>query len=176
MGQRKIGVVARELLISERRIREYERLGLIRPRREQTTGDRLFDDQDVAQLRLIKSLVRERRYPLRAVQDLIRCAPCWELTGCTVRESCPAFHNLSVPCYEQRAAGAVVPRGAECERCLVYLGKDSARAPVTLSPTRGVFPAAGGQRANVRTPARPDAPAPQHHSNKELNVGRAQRR
>ncbi len=135
MKTRKIGQVARELRISERRIREYERAGLLRVRREPKTNDRLFDDCDVEQIRTIMALIRQRGFSIEALTELIRYAPCWELTDCPLREACPATHNPLVPCYEQRAAGAPMPCEADCERCLIYRSKDLPRRRVAVRPT-----------------------------------------
>ncbi|MFH1418552.1 MAG: MerR family transcriptional regulator, partial [Planctomycetota bacterium] len=93
MGLMKIGEVAREISLSDRRIREYERAGLIRVRREPRTGDRLFDDRAIAQLRLIKTLIHDRGFTIEALRSLIQYAPCWELTDCPRRDSCPIISS-----------------------------------------------------------------------------------
>ena len=47
MAWMKIGEVARRLGISARRLSEYEHAGLVRPRREPRTEDRIYDERDV---------------------------------------------------------------------------------------------------------------------------------
>ncbi len=49
--KRKIGQVSKELGISQRRIIEYEKVGLLKPDRQEQTNDRLFSDFDVRQVR-----------------------------------------------------------------------------------------------------------------------------
>jgi len=135
MAARKIGAIARELKLSERRIREWEHAGLLRPRRQSKTGDRLFDDRDVAQAHIVKALIHEQGFTIRAAQQLIRYAPCWELTACEHRESCPVYLEPPTPCYERRASGALIPCPGECARCPVAGSKDAPRSRVVIPPT-----------------------------------------
>jgi MerR family transcriptional regulator/heat shock protein HspR len=130
----KIGAAARQLGLSERRIREYERAGLIRPRREPNTGDRLFGRRELTQLRLIQHLIHEKGFTLEAFKELLRYAPCWELTKCELKDACSIPRNPTVPCYEQRAAGAYAPCDAECEFCPIYLTKEQPRSHVVIAP------------------------------------------
>ena len=149
MSLRKIGKIARELALCERRIREYERAGLIRPRRELKTGDRLFSKHDVEQLRLIKKFIHDQGFTINALQQLIRYAPCWELTGCEMKVSCEVPSNPRVPCYKQRAAGARTDCAVECERCLIHHSKDLPRPRVVVTsqcgfdPTTTITPVSG---------------------------------
>ena len=137
MKSRKIGSVARELNLSERRIREYERAGLVRFPREPNTGDRLFDKRAVAQIRIIKELIHQRGFTMQALRQLIRYAPCWELADCDPVDSCAAVRNPRTPCYEQRASGVPLPGEAGCERCLIYRSKDLPRQRLAISPRDG---------------------------------------
>ena len=134
MVARKIGTVARELQLSERRIREWEHAGLLRPRREPKTGDRLFDDRDIAQAHIIKSLIHEKGFTIRAAQQLLRYAPCWELTNCELKASCPAYLDPRTPCYEHRANATLMPCRSDCARCPVFHSKDAERPRVVLPP------------------------------------------
>ena len=140
MAFRKIGAVARAVGLSERRIREYERAGLIRLRREPRTGDRLFAERDVAQLRLVKSCIHERGFTIEALQQMIRYAPCWELSDCSFEDSCPVLGDPQIPCYQQRAAGVALPCAADCDYCLIYGSKDQPRSRVVTPPRSASVP------------------------------------
>ncbi len=135
--KRKIGEVARELGICERRIREYERAGLVRPEREPKTGDRLFDQRDVRQIELLRALMHVHGFTIKAIRVLLAYAPCWELTGCGLQSVCPVPRNPDRPCYEQRAAGAQMPCQTECARCPIHGAKDGRRAAIVLRPAIG---------------------------------------
>ena len=66
-----ISVAARILEMHPQTLRKYERIGLVRPSR--TVGMlRLYSDEDVARLRLIKHLVGEMGLNLAGVQLALR--------------------------------------------------------------------------------------------------------
>ena len=66
-----ISVAARILEMHPQTLRKYERIGLVRPSR--TMGMlRLYSDEDVARLRLIKHLVGEMGLNLAGVQLALR--------------------------------------------------------------------------------------------------------
>ncbi len=66
-----ISVAARILEMHPQTLRKYERIGLVRPSR--TIGMlRLYSDEDVARLRLIKHLVGEMGLNLAGVQLALR--------------------------------------------------------------------------------------------------------
>ena len=66
-----ISVAARILEMHPQTLRKYERIGLVRPSR--TMGMlRLYSEEDVARLRLIKHLVVEMRLNLAGVQLALR--------------------------------------------------------------------------------------------------------
>jgi len=142
MACRKIGQVARQLWVSPRRVIEYERAGLVRPRREPSTGDRLFDDDDVEQLRRIRRFLERRGLTLAALRTLLAYAPCWELTGCPERTTCAVPRDPFTPCYRQRAAGIAIACERDCSRCPIFGSKEAAcealvvpfRAPPTGAP------------------------------------------
>lgn len=68
-----ISMAARELGMHPQTLRKYERLGLIRPTR--TIGSmRLYSDEEIQRLRLIKRLVDEHGINLAGVQQLLSVA------------------------------------------------------------------------------------------------------
>ena len=65
-----ISMAARELGMHPQTLRKYERLGLVRPTR--TVGSmRLYSDEQIQRLRLIKRLVDEYGINLAGVQQLL---------------------------------------------------------------------------------------------------------
>ena len=66
-----ISVAARLLAIHPQTLRKYERLGLVRPSR--TEGMlRLYSEEDLARLRMIRFLVEEQRMNLAGVEMALR--------------------------------------------------------------------------------------------------------
>jgi MerR family transcriptional regulator/heat shock protein HspR len=143
---KKITEVGREVGLSDRRIREYERMGLIRPRREPRTRDRLYGPKEVAQLRLIKGLIREHRLTLENIRLLLAYAPCWELTDCDARDRCPVLKNPTTPCYRQPVH--VCGQSGECAQCPIYQSKDHPRRAIVVTDGQS-----GGNGSGEGTPA-----------------------
>ena len=68
-----ISMAARELGMHPQTLRKYERLGLVRPTR--TIGSmRIYSNQEIERLRLIKRLVDELGVNLAGVQQLLSIA------------------------------------------------------------------------------------------------------
>ncbi len=68
---RAIGSVAREVGLTPRAIRYYEKLGLLRPAVRVKGSDRLFDDSDVERLRDIKQLREVIGFSLAEIAELL---------------------------------------------------------------------------------------------------------
>lgn len=64
-----IGSAAREAGISRQSVQYYLMLGLLEPTLTTPTGRRLFDEQAVKKIRVIREL-NQNGYPLRAIRDL----------------------------------------------------------------------------------------------------------
>lgn len=143
----KIGTAARAVGLSEHRVREYERAGLIRPAREARTNDRLFGAAEIRQLRLLKQLVHEQGFTLAMLQDLIRRAPCWRLVACTKMHLCPVPRDPFTPCFTQRARGVPVACDTECARCAIYCTGGGTPA----ADCRAATPAASAGKRPVTT-------------------------
>jgi len=145
---KKISEVGREVGLSDRRIREYERAGLVRPRREPRTRDRLYGPKEVAQLRLIKELVRRHGLTLENIRLLLAYAPCWELTDCPARDRCPVLRNPDIPCYLQpvRECG----QNDDCLHCPIYQSKDRPRSAIVITDARANGNGSAGQPPQAR--------------------------
>lgn len=148
MAWKKISEVSRVIGLSERRIREYERAGLIRPRREPRTNDRLFGPVEVSQLTVLKRLVNENKFTLENLRVLLAYAPCWALTDCKVRDRCPVLRDPATPCYLQPEKACI--RDGDCLRCPIYLSKEQPREALIVRSDR-IADESSDSGNNVRT-------------------------
>lgn len=117
-----INEVSRRVDLSQKRIREYEKEGFIKPLREAKTNNRLYSDFDIAQIRRITALIHERGFTLACLRNLLLMAPCWNIFGCAQKELCPAYHNPHTPCYEVRRTDQTLCQGP-CPRCAIFLNR-----------------------------------------------------
>jgi len=65
----QIGTAAKKADISRQSLQYYVMVGLIEPTETSETGRRLFDEEAVTRIKLIKKL-NQSGYPLRAIRDL----------------------------------------------------------------------------------------------------------
>jgi hypothetical protein len=108
--------------LSQKRIREYEKEGFIKPLREKNTNNRLYSPFDVQQIQQINLLIHERGFTLACLRNLMVLAPCWNIFDCQEKEKCPAFQIPWRPCYEVRTYRETMWCGP-CERCAIYLNR-----------------------------------------------------
>ncbi|MEN6307290.1 MAG: MerR family transcriptional regulator [Anaerohalosphaeraceae bacterium] len=64
-----IGLAASLAGVSRQTVQYYLMIGLLQPTMTTSTGRRLFDDEAVKKIRMIKKL-NQSGYPLRAIRDL----------------------------------------------------------------------------------------------------------
>jgi len=114
-----IGDVSREVGLSQKRIREYEKEGFIAPRRERATNNRRYSEFDIRQIQRIKSLIHDHGFTLACLKHLLVSAPCWKIFACKQKDTCPAFQSPGVPCYDvlQRRNSSAID---QCETCPIY--------------------------------------------------------
>ncbi len=74
-----INEVSRVVNLSQKRIREYEKEGFIKPLREKNTNNRLYSNFDVAQINQVNSLIHDRGFTLACLRNLMVLAPCWNI-------------------------------------------------------------------------------------------------
>jgi hypothetical protein len=117
-----INEVSRKVNLSQKRIREYEKEGFIRPLREQNTNNRLYSPFEVTQIQRINSLIHERGFTLACLRTLLVLAPCWNIFDCKDKEKCPAYQLPWRPCYEVREYRDTLC-GGPCDRCAVFLNR-----------------------------------------------------
>jgi len=117
-----INEVSQKVNLSQKRIREYEKEGFIKPLRAASTNNRLYSDFDVDQIRRINYLIHRRGFTLACLRNLLAMAPCWNVFDCERRTTCPAFKHPHQPCWQVREFhGTLCPES--CERCAVFLNR-----------------------------------------------------
>lgn len=118
-----INDVSRLVNLSQKRIREYEKEGFIKPIREKNTNNRLYSPFDVAQIQQINYLIHERGFTLACLRNLMVLAPCWNIFDCQEKEQCPAYQLPWRPCHEVRESKETLCPGP-CNQCAIYLNRD----------------------------------------------------
>lgn len=117
-----INEVSRIVNLSQKRIREYEKEGFIKPIRENSTNNRLYSEFDIAQIQRINALIHDRGFTLACLKNLMVLAPCWNIFDCQVKEQCAAYQLPWRPCYEVREYRETSCNGP-CERCAIWLNR-----------------------------------------------------
>ncbi len=130
----KIEQVSRMTGLSQKRIRDYEKEGLIKPARHPNTNDRLFSQFDVKQIRRIKSLIHERGFTIPALRQLLIMAPGWNVFQCREKENCKAFKSPHEPCWEVRRVGNKGHYQKFCTVCPIYLARKTGKIRLLEKP------------------------------------------
>lgn len=128
-----INAVSQRVGLSQKRIREYEKEGLISPRREPRTNNRLYEEQDIQQIGRIKELIHEHGFTLACIRFFLAAAPCWVVFDCNRKKSCPSYQSPEIPCYVtvRKKQSTLVDN---CSRCPIYLNRHSGRIPLLNKP------------------------------------------
>ncbi len=121
-----ISDVSQQVGLSQKRIREYEKGGLIKPRRETRTNNRLYSQTDIRQIIRIKELIHEHGFTLACLRFFLTSAPCWIIFDCKKKENCPSYHSPHTPCYEIINSNNLEPI-TNCHSCPVYLNRNTDR-------------------------------------------------
>ena len=116
----KISDVSRRVNLSQKRIREYEKEGFIKPERSAGNNNRLYGEFELDQIKRINYLIHFKGFTLACLKQLLVMAPCWDIFDCKTRETCPAFHNPYEPCWKVRQQAGTNCDGP-CQRCAIYL-------------------------------------------------------
>ena len=117
-----INEASRKVNLSQKRIREYEKEGLIKPQRAPQTNNRLYSGFDLLQINRIKQLIHEAEFTVSCLKNLLALAPCWNIFGCAWKDDCAAYRNPHTPCYTTRKIQGTQCH-EPCERCAVYLNR-----------------------------------------------------
>jgi hypothetical protein len=106
--------------LSQKRIREYEKEGFLKPERSAGNNNRLYGDFEVEQIKRIHHLIHAKGFTLACLKQLLVMAPCWDIFDCKTREECPAYQNPHESCWKVRQQNGTNCQGP-CGRCAVYL-------------------------------------------------------
>ena len=117
-----IGEVSRKVGLSQKRIRDYEKAGFLKPLREKGTNNRIYTDNDVCVVERVKDLIHQQGFTLTCLKHFVVSAPCWVVFDCKEKETCPTFQSPGTVCY--RISPHKNPcKGRTCARCPVYLNR-----------------------------------------------------
>ena len=124
-----INDVSRIVDLSQKTIRDYEKMGLIMPRREPRTNNRIYSDFEIEQIRHISHLIHNEGFTLPCILRILQLAPCWNIFECEVKEKCPAYEYATIPCYVVRKEKGTLCIGS-CEQCGVYINRLSKKEKI----------------------------------------------
>ena len=118
----RINEVTQMVGLSQKRIREYEKEGFVKPAREARTNNRIYMQADIDRIRRVKQLIHEYGFTLSCLTYFIVSAPCWIVYGCTEKSGCPAYQTPHLPCYDvmQKADASHIH---QCLSCLIYINR-----------------------------------------------------
>ena len=118
-----INDVSHRVGLSQKRIREYEKGGLIKPLREPRTNNRRYTEADINQIIRIKELIHEHGFTVACLRFFLASAPCWIIFNCAEKETCPTYSAPHTPCYEviKKAPGHSGLK--DCKSCPIYLNR-----------------------------------------------------
>jgi len=128
-----IGDVSNRVNLSQKTIRDYEKMGLIKPRREPRTNNRIYTDFHIEQIKHITYLIHHEGFTLPCLQRILQLAPCWNVCGCEEKEKCPAYRFPHRPCYETRKVEGTLC-GGSCEYCAIYINRSAKRGGIMKGP------------------------------------------
>ena len=119
-----INEVSRRVELSQKRIREYEKGGLIKPEREPRTNNRRYSEYDINQILRVKELIHKH--------GLHGGLPALFSILCPVLKACTAYDNLRIPCYEVAKKAAAHHGLKDCNRCPIDLNRDVKKMALLL--------------------------------------------
>ncbi len=126
-----INEVSRLVNLSQKRIREYEKEGFLKPARQKKTNNRYYTDFDILQIKRINYLIHERGFTLSSLRHLLVLAPCWNIFGCVTKEGCIAYHNPHQPCWQLKNRTNDANFNS-CEQCAIFLNRQLNPEPILV--------------------------------------------
>ena len=127
-----INEVSRRVELSQKRIREYEKGGLIKPVREPRTNNRRYSESDINQILRIKELIHEHGFTVACLRYFLASAPCWAVFNCDEKESCAAYSDPRIPCYDVAKKAADHSGLKDCKNCPIYLNRNVKKMSLLL--------------------------------------------
>ena len=117
-----ISVVAGLCLTPIRMLREYEKQGMIKPKK--VNKRRLFTVNEVGFIKDIRYYLTEKRMTIQGLKEFYLRASCCEIKRCN-RRKCPAYGRLDKQCWEVVAYHKVCD-GKACPSCPLFIVKMAA--------------------------------------------------
>ncbi|MEW6026078.1 MAG: MerR family transcriptional regulator [Planctomycetota bacterium] len=118
-----ISVVSRLCDTPIRMLREYEKQGLIRPKK--FNRRRLFTANETGFIKDIRYYLAEKRMTINGLKEFYLRAACWEIKQCN-RRDCPAYGKLNKQCWEVVTHHKICD-GSACPSCPIYIIKTSSK-------------------------------------------------
>ena len=132
-GTYLINEVSRQVGLSQKRIREYEKEGLIKPDRESKTNNRRYTAADSDRIWRIKKLIHEHGFTLASLKYILKVTPCWIVFDCDKKETCSAYRSTHTPCYQARKSEWSCDL-FDCSRCPIYLNRHTPKIRLLYKP------------------------------------------
>lgn len=127
-----INEVSRRVELSQKRIREYEKGGFIKPEREPRTNNRRYSKANINQILRIKELIHVHGFTVACLRYFLASAPCWVIFNCTEKEACTDYNDPRIPCYEVANKAADHSGLKDCKNCPIYLNRNVKKMPLLL--------------------------------------------
>jgi MerR family transcriptional regulator, repressor of the yfmOP operon len=119
-----INEVSQKVGLSQKRIRDYEKAGFIKPLRAPRTNNRLYVDSDIKRLIRVKELIHNHGFTLTCLRYYLLSTPCWTIFGCPNKTSCRAYQNPHTPCYKAVMQQEDSSNDERCNSCPVYMNRN----------------------------------------------------
>lgn len=119
-----INDVSQRVGLSQKRLREYEKEGLIKPVRDPNTNNRRYTEKDIGNILRIKALIHKHGFTLSSLQYMVANLACWVVFGCKKKASCPAYASPLTPCYLTAGKSMDGKNRRDCKSCPVYLNRN----------------------------------------------------
>ena len=105
--------------LSQKRIREYEKEGFIRPKRQPKTNNRIFTEEDIKRIKRLNYLIHKHGFTIASLKQLLAMAPCWKIFDCH-KEECIVKKDAGKSCWEilEKEFGK---DNVPCHDCAVFL-------------------------------------------------------
>lgn len=120
--------VSKILGLSRKRIREYETEGLFKARRNPVNKYRVYTDDDIRRLRIIRDLIHGYGLTIQGIRALFSLVPCWKILQCKIKDCLVRERQNDGACYAVQGK-ALKRSGAgchpdDCRYCPVFLGAE----------------------------------------------------
>jgi DNA-binding transcriptional MerR regulator len=130
----KINQIATITGLSQKRIRDYEREGLIKPARDPNTNDRLFSEFDVKLIKQIINLIHKRGFTIAALKQLLVMAPGCNVFQCGEKECCEVLKRTHKLCWEAQKEIDSQQFQKYCTICPIYLVRKTKKIKMLEKP------------------------------------------